>query len=203
MRSSREVLTGIGLATSLALGANACSSPSHHAEKAPVVSQYTQRLQQLASNIINLTSRSPNRFTSKPPYSVGFDIPTTNGGKLGVEVQTPTAKPDAAKVEMIDVQQTISGQPSFDLSFYIRNDGSWNAYCQDNVSTSTGGISEIGQKTVQAGNKVEYKNVADANAVLSDDITNATNTIEAMASHVDGSAIGPLADICRINLGGG
>ena len=191
-------MAGVSLVAVIAAGPSACSGGVKKVEHAPSAAQdFNPRMQQLAGNIITLANQSPKRFIDKPPFSVGFSVDIVPVGSIGFEVQTPPAQPNAASVEMVDVGQTIPGGQSIDLSFYRLTNGRWDVYCADGIGVPHPHISEIDQETVYLGTKLIKKDVSDANAVLGDEITQASNMVQAQVGNLNYASTQAFHDVCH------
>lgn len=193
---SREALLGVSLGAAAALGLTACGGSVAHAEH-QTRSGAEQSIDAVAARIMRLYSRAPHQYSGKPPHTEGFSIPTTLGGDISVSVQTSTTAHLASQTESVDLQQSIPHGVSYNLLFLEGRHGAWNTYC----SSQGAGISEIGQEEIEFGASKPVKDRAAAQAVLEDDTTNAGRIMSAIAGHLNGPAIRPFSNICRINLG--
>lgn len=202
MRLTKRQLAGIGLATSLTLFPG-CSD--NHAELEPTpnttkTTDFNPKAQALAGRILELTPFASGKFTSKPPYTYGFAMPTDKGGMLSMSTQLSTRLPDSSKVETIQVSQSGIQDFNYDISFIRLPDNTWSAYCSVEGKPNSG-ISEEAQKKALLDNE-PFDSPEHADAILEHYIYLANEIADDSKAHMPNSEVTALNNVCKFNLGG-
>lgn len=203
MRHTRELLAGLTLTASMAVGITACGG--RQAESKPAASTVPanrngEDLQKAAGRLIQLAEQSPTRYEDKPPYTIGFTVSTDEGGSLSYEVQTATQQRNASQTEMIGIEQTGPNEANFNLTFYADRNGLWDMICSSNpFSAHSRNIEEVQQQSIQLNGKTVDNRAIDANAILSDEI-NSLNGFIGTAAAMETNARAS-TDTCNVNLG--
>lgn len=208
MRLSKRQLVGIGLATSLAF-LPGCSESRAEQEPTTTVAKpadFNPRVQALAGRILELTPFATGRFTSKPPFTYGFSLPTNKGGMVTMSTQLSTRVPDSSKVSSIQISQTGIPGYNYDLSLLKMPDNTWSAYCSKDGDPANG-ISEDSQKRAllreSMSNQTTLESPSHAEAVLKHYIEYGNNVADLSQSHMPDSEIEALDNACGFNLGDG
>ncbi len=201
-KRTKELVTGVSAVVALAAGVTACggSNKAEHKLSAEAA-QNARGLQQVAGRMIELAAKSPTRYEGKPPYTITFTETTTAGGTISFTLQTATPKHNTGQAQMVEVQQTGSNEPNFDLSLDAKTDGTWNMYCNTNAFSSGGRkLAVLGEKSIQLNGKTFDKQAIDAEAMLTDEVTKLNNLLDTAAQHQAGN-MPASPNVCDINLG--
>lgn len=202
MNKSRELITGVSLVMAVGLGATACSAEHQSTETGkPSPASYSAQLHQLAGNIIQLSNKALNKSEGKPPHSLGFELPISDGGTMSFDVQSATSPISADNIEAIDIGQTLASGKSSMLSFYIRDDGTWSANCLDTITPETISVSEAGESDYTLGHKMTVTSPGIAGGILSSLINNANRVVTTADRTTAGSAIEAVNNVCSVIIG--
>lgn len=202
MKRSKELLAGLSLTASLALGVTACGSAAPKAENKPAqVTKYSDQMRSLAARLISLVDKSSSHYTAEPYYSEGFSVPTTGGGLIYAQVQSPNSGINASRTTSMSFEQLFPNKLSFGLYFDVNADGTWNTICQANSSSVIDSMAETGENTVQVNGKTKYTESDLADAFLSDDIQRAESVLNSISGEVGQMPVPQIPNICRTNFG--
>lgn len=205
MRLRSKEVAALSATVALGLGLTACGNGQRQSERSPQfqidkAKPYGKRLQMIAGRLITLANASPARYDGKPPYTVGFTVPTKKGGTLDYSVQTASLPHRAHEAEVVRVQQSGRKVPKFDLAFYGYDDGTWEVDCHADPFSSHGRIlSSHENRRIQLNGKTIDTEPADANALLSDELYNLQALVDRSATGQN--LITPSRSLCDVNLG--